>query len=121
MCFTKGNTVPIDELNRPMDNFLLHESLCNDKCDYIQPDSCTNQNVDNYNLIILQLNIRGLISHQSELNLLLHKLNKKNSSADIILLGETFLNKQMENLVHIPVYTLIANNHQSTKEGEQLY
>ena len=117
MCFTKGDTGLIDELYRPMDNFLLHESLWNDKCDYIQPDSCTNLNVDNYNLIILQLNIRGLISHQSELKLLLHKLNKKNSSADIILLCETFLNKQTENLVHIPGYTLIANNRQSNKGG----
>ena len=77
MCFTKGDTGLIDELYRPIDNFLLYESLWNDKCDYIQPDSCTNLNVDNYNLIILQLNIRGLISHQSELKLLIQKLNKK--------------------------------------------
>ena len=117
MCFTKIDTGPTDELYRPMDNFLLHESLWNDKCDYIQPDSCTNLNIDNYNLIILQLNIRGLLSHQSELNLLLHKLNNINSSVDIILLCETFLNTQTEKLVQIPGYTLIANNHQTNKGG----
>lgn len=51
-----------------MDNCLLNESLWNDKCNYISPDSCTNLNPDNYNLITLQLNIRALISHQMELN-----------------------------------------------------
>ena len=100
-----------------MDNFLLHESLWNDKCDYIQPDTCTNLNTGNYNLIILQLNIRGLLSHQSELKLLLQKLNNRNSSADIILLCETFLNNQTERLVQIPGYTLITNNCQANKGG----
>ena len=77
MCFSKSDIEHSDELLRPMDNFLLHKSLWNDKCDYIQPDSCANLNPDNYNLIILQLNIRGLISHQDELKLLLQKLSKK--------------------------------------------
>ena len=117
MCFTKVEIGPTDELYRPMDNFLLHKSLWNDKCDYIQPDSCTNLNIDNYNLIILQLNIRGLLSHQSELKLLLYKLNNKNSSVDIILLCETFLNTQTEKLVQIPGYMLIANNRQTNKGG----
>ena len=77
MCSSKEDISLNDELLRPMDNFLLHESLWNDKCDNIQPDSCVNLNTDNYNIIILQLNIRGLISHQDELKLLLQKLSKK--------------------------------------------
>ena len=32
--------------------------------------------MENYNLIILQLNIRGLLSHQDDLKLLLHKLQR---------------------------------------------
>ena len=94
MFFSKLDIDHSDELLRPMDNFLLNESLWNDKCDYIQPDSCANLNPNNYNLIILQTNIRGLISHQDELKCLLHKLSKKHSSVDIILLCETFLNKK---------------------------
>lgn len=69
-----------------MDKCLLNESLWNDKCDYILPDSCINLNPDNYNLIILQLNIRWLISHQMELKYLLNTLNSKNSSVDVVLL-----------------------------------
>ena len=77
MCFSKEDIGLNDELLRPMDNFLLHKSLWNDKCDYIQPDSCVNLNTDNYNLMVLQLNIRGLISQQDELKLLLQKLSTK--------------------------------------------
>ena len=57
MCFSREIIVHHDELLRPMDNFLLHETLWNDKCDYIQPETCVNLNTDNYNLMILQLNI----------------------------------------------------------------
>lgn len=67
MCFSKTNLSYYDDLNRPMENFLQHESLWNDKCDYIQPDNCGNLNNENYNLLILQLNIRGLLSHQDDL------------------------------------------------------
>ena len=74
MCFSKTNIPYFDDLNRPMDNFLQHDSLWNDKCDYIQPDTCDNLNNENYNLLLLQLNIRGLLSHQDDLKLLLHKL-----------------------------------------------
>ena len=97
--------------------FYYMKLLWNNKCDYVQPDTCENLNTDNYNLIILQLNIHGLISHQDELKLLLHKLSKKNSSVDIVLLCETFLNKKTENLIKIPGYTMIANNHQQNKGG----
>ena len=107
----------IDDLNRPMDNFLQHDSLWNDKCDYIQLDNCDNLNKGNYNLILLQLNIRGLLSHQDELKLLLHKLHNKNSSIDLVLLCETFLNKKTEQLINIPGYTIITNNRTQTKGG----
>ena len=94
MCFSKTDIPQIDDLNRPMDNFLQHNSLWNDKCDYIQLDNCDNLNKGNYNLILLQLNIRGLLSHQDELKLLLQKLYNKNTSIDLVLLCETFLNKK---------------------------
>ena len=100
-----------------MDNFLLHKTLWNDKCDYIHPDTCENLNMEKYNLIILQLNICGLLSHQDELKLLLHKLQRNISSVDIILLCETFLNNKTENSINMPVYTTIANNRQQTRGG----
>ena len=117
ICVSQEDIVHHDELLRPMDNFLSHETLWNNKCDYVQLDTCVNLNTDNYNLIILQLNICGLISHQDELKLLLHKLSKKNSGVDIILLCETFLNKKTAKLIQIPGYNMIANNHQHNKGG----
>ena len=116
MSFSKSDIEHSDELLRPMDNFLLHESLWNDKCNYIQPVSCVNLNPDNYNLIILQVNVRGLILYQDELKFLLQKLSKKNSSVDIILLCATFLNSKIENIVQIPGYTLIACKSPSPKK-----
>ena len=55
--------------------------------------------------------------YQTELKCLIHNLNNKNSSADVILLCETFLNKKIENLVNILGYNLVGNNHQHSKCG----
>ena len=85
---------------------LLNESLWNDKCDYVSPDSCTNLNPNNHNLIVLQLNIRELISHKTDLHQLLNTLKLKNSTVDVVLLCETFLNGTTVKQVHIPGYTL---------------
>ena len=74
MCFSKQDITKHDELFRPIDNTLLDESLWNDKCDYISPDSCTNLNPDCYNLVVVQLNIRSLLSNQIELKQLLQTL-----------------------------------------------
>ena len=117
MCFSKTNLPYYDDLNRPMENFLQHESLWNDKCDYIQPENCCNLNNENYNLLILQLNICGILSHQDDLKILLHKLNTKKSSIDMVLLCETFLNNKTVNLINIPGYTMISNNRSQAKGG----
>ena len=117
MCFSKTDITHLDELNRPMDNFLQHNTLWNDKCNYIQPEDCDHLNKGNYNLILLQLNIRGLLSHQDDLKLLLHQLQNKNTSIDIVLLCETFLNKKIEPLINIPGYTIITNNRKHNKGG----
>ena len=110
MCFSKSATKIYDELERPLNLDSIDESLWNDKCDYIDPNSCTNLNPNDYNLIVLQLNIRSILSKQTELKQLLHALANKNSRVDILLLCETFLNKKTTKLVNIPNYTLISNH-----------
>ena len=117
MCFSKNNLLESDDLNRLMDNFLQHECLWNDKCDYIQPENCNNLNDENYNLLILQLNIRGMLSHQDDLKILLHILNRNRSCIDMVLLCETFLNNKMIKLINIPGYTMISNNRSQAKGG----
>ena len=110
MCFSNTDVTLYDSLSRPLELTTTDKSLWSDKCDYIDPYKCTNLNPDGYNLTILQLNIRSLITHQSELKLLLRTLEKKNTNIDIILLCETFLMKKTVQLVNIPGYTLISNN-----------
>ena len=115
--FSKCDIEYYDELARPMSNMSLNEALWNDKCDYILPDTYANLNPNNHNLIILQLNIRGLISHQTDLHQLLNTLKSKNTIVDIVLLCETFLNEKTVNQVRISGYKLISNHRKNHKGG----
>ena len=106
-----------DELARPLEYTATNRALWNDKCDYIDPDNCTDLDPSNLNFGILQLNIRGLLSHQKELSQLLQDLEIKNSKIDIVLLCETHLTRFTSNLVNIPGYILINNNRHMKKGG----
>ena len=95
----------MDSLDRPLDLFNVSESLWNDKCDYLDTKTCKNFNPNGMNFIVLQLNVRSLLSHQSDLRNLLHELDRRNSTVDILLLCETFLNKKnRENGKHTWLY-----------------
>ena len=92
----------------------IDSSLWNDKCDYWETEQCANLNPNNYNFIIMQLNIRSLLSNATELKMLLTKLEQKNSPVDVILLCETFLTKKTEKLVdilHYQLYSTCRSNH----------
>ena len=93
MCKTSG-TLNTDVLQRPQNQSELDESLWNDNCNYTEIETCFNLNPNNYNLLVLQLNIRSILAHQHELKQLLRDLDKKNSSVDVVLLCETFLTKK---------------------------
>ena len=85
MCIPKNENKETDVLNRPIITENLDSSLWNDKCDYIEIDECKELNPNNYNLIVVQLNIRSLLSKQVELKRLLSILESKNSKVDIVL------------------------------------
>ena len=95
----------------------IDSSLWSDKCDYWETEHCANLNPENYNFIVMQLNIHSLLSNVTELKLLLTKLEWKNSSVDVILLCETFLNKKTEKLVNIPHYQLYSTCRSNHKGG----
>ena len=99
----------IDELDRSRNIFELDECLWNDKCDYIELETCHNLNPNRYNLLTLQLNIRSILGHLYELKHLLHELDKKNTPIDVILLCETFLTEKTMSMVNISSYTHIGN------------
>ena len=76
MCISTDQVGSNDVLNRPLDFTEVDETLWNDKCDYLDLDSCSNLN-PNYNPIALQLNIRSLLAHQHELKQLIRTTEKK--------------------------------------------
>ena len=98
-----------DSLSRSREYGELDSSLWNDKCDYVELDKCVNLNPNNYNLIVTQLNIRSLLSHQQDLCQIIRSTEKKNSRIDIILLCETFLSKNTQQMVKIPSFTHVNN------------
>ena len=91
-------TVNTDLLDRP----IVHSNYCTftDNCDNV---SVNNQlMLEDTDLAILQLNIRGLSSKIEKLKKLLDK-SFKNKRPDILILCETWLNKSSP-LVIIPGY-----------------
>ena len=106
-----------DSLHRSRDLRELDNALWNDKCDYMDIENCANLNPNNYNLIVLQLNIHSLLSHQHDLSQLIRTTEKKNSRIDIILLCKTFLSKNTYNMVKIRGFTHVCNFRKDKKGG----
>ena len=106
-----------DDLLRPLDPDSLNTVLWNDKCDYVNVETCTKLNPNKYNLVVLQHNIRSLLPNQTQLKQLMHTLKMKDSEVDLCLLCETFLSDKTNRLTHIPGYTVVENHHKNSKGG----
>ena len=106
-----------DSLSRSREYGELDSSLWNDKCDYVELNKCVNLNPNNYNLIVMQLNIHSLLSHQQDLCQIIRSTEKKNSRIDIVLLCETFLSKNTPQMVKIPSFTHVSNYKKNMKGG----
>ena len=117
MCFTRIGNQLFDSLSRPLELSRIDETLWSDKCDYLDPSNCSDLNPENYNLVLMQLNIRSLLANQTDLRQLLQVMSNKNSSVDVLLLCETFLMPRTEKLVSIPGYCLVTNNRNNYKGG----
>ena len=117
MCLTNIEHKLMDNLNRPLEIDTVNRNLWNDKCDYINIEDCNNLNPENFNFIVMQHNIRGLLTNQGNLKHLLNCLQKKNSSVDIVLLCETHLTTHNAGLVNIPGYVHVANYRTLYKGG----
>ena len=117
MCKTDHRNKLNGELERPIQTPNLDQSLWNDKCDYVDIESCKNLNLNDYNPAVLQLNTHSILSKQGELNQLLWDLECRNSKVDVVMLCKTFLNKNTLNLLKIPGYTIFANSRSESKGG----
>ena len=107
MCFSNESIV---RKSSPFtsDNTKLTIGELEDNCDYIDLENRTNLNCDNKSLSLIQLNIRGLLSKSSALNLLLTG-NVGNIRPDLVLLCETWLNPNNLAKIDIPNYRLFGN------------
>ena len=117
MCKTGKNKQILDELSRPMIYEELDNTLWNDKCNYVDIEGTSKLYPNNYNLAVLQLNIRSILAHQQELKQLLVNLVNHNSRIDVVLLCETFLSKNTINMINIPGYMHIGNYRKDCKGG----
>ena len=117
MCFSNEDIKLYDNLMWPLEFNNHNKALWNDKCDYIELENCENFNKDNYNFIVMQLNVRSLLAHQQELKHPLRMLDHKGSKVGALLLCETFLTDKTLKLVNILDYKLISNNQHDAKGG----
>ena len=113
----RENCLDDDALLRSRDYNKLNASLWNDKCDYMELGECDNLNPNNYNLIVMHLNIRSVLGHQQELCQLIRLTERKNSWIDVILLCETFLSSKTKSMVNIPGFSHICNYCKTKKGG----
>ena len=122
MCKSGNGTKVMDILENSIITDNLDSVLWSDKCDYIDIEDCVNLNPNCYNLIVMQLNVRSLLSNQSVLNQLLRDLENRKSKVDLLLLCETFLTGQSHRLVNFPGYKLIYRLNVLIEKGvEQEY
>ena len=84
-------------------------------CDYIETESFLSETKSDCSLVIMQLNIRGLLSKQSALCKLLS--NGSTNKVDVVLLCETWLRKETNKLVNIPNYHFVGKERQGKKGG----
>ena len=98
---------------KPID--LGFNNVIEDLCDY--RDYSNIETVTNFNgLAILQHNIHGLLGKQDSLRLLLNNI-RKDCRVQVILLAETWLNKNSVKRVKIPGYSFIGSHRKSKRGG----
>ena len=87
-----------------------------DSCDYIEIEEANNTNTEIYDLIIMQINTRGLIGKQKELSHLLFDILGE-SVLDAVILCETWLTQESEKRVSFPGYTYYGIPRKHKKGG----
>ena len=107
--------------NKPTINYNPLETECfnfefEDTCDYIEVEDAKDIIVDQYDLTILQMNIRGLISKQRDLSKLLFDIIG-DRKIDIVILCETWLTKESEHRVLVPGYTYYGHHRKHKNSG----
>ena len=85
-----------------------------DNCDYIELEESKNIKIQPQDLTILQMNICGLISKQSELSKMMFDIIG-DRALDIVILCETWLTYESEKRVSFPGYVYHGNPRKHKK------
>ena len=84
-----------------------------DNCNYIELDEASEIKYSSKDLLILQLNIRGLLSKTTQLK---DTLLKFSEAPDVLLLCETWLRSETEHKFQLPGYKCY-HSHKKSKLG----
>ena len=87
-----------------------------DHCDYLELENITSETLPKDNLNLLQINVRGLIGKQNNLQSLLDKL-ENNSNIHCILLCETWLNEDTKKSISFENHSFIGRECNTKKGG----
>ena len=82
-------------------------------CNYLDIDSYDKKVVES-DLVFMQLNVRGLLNKQDDLNNLFAKLKHK---VHVIILSETWLTTMNKDRIKMPGYKLISSERVTKKGG----
>ena len=117
MCLTRSQSNPLgqykDKLSQLPD---IGPVINQDSCDYIELKEVQSLPVKDTDLMILQLNIRRLISKQSDISHLVNNCSNKNKKIDVVLLCETWVTDTTKELVSIPGYHFIGIERKNKRE-----
>ena len=105
--------VVMDEIYGRLDLGFNNEIV--DSCDYLDYGELTKDKRDKNNLTMLQLNIQGILNKQDKLKRLLDDI-KNDSRVDVVMLVETWLNKNNDKRLKIPGYQFFGF-HRKQKRG----
>ena len=103
----------MDEIYERLDLGFNNEIV--DSCDYLDYGELTKDKRDKNNLTVLQLKIRGILNMQDKLKTLLDDI-KNDSRVDVVMLVETWLNKNNDKRLKIPGYQFFGF-HRKQKRG----
>ena len=117
MCLSERNNIPHDQLGRKVfDCTNIGLDPIADTCDYINLKDISNITCSETDLVLMQLNVRGLISKQNELSKLINTC-LKDKKIDVIILCETWVTKDTRQLINVPGYQYVGIERQNKKGG----
>ena len=87
-----------------------------DNCDYIELEETESIKIYKHDLVVSQLNTRGLIGKQKELSRFLFEV-LGDSTIDVVVLCETWLTKESEKRIDFPGYIYHGTARKHKKGG----